>query len=154
MKNVFGTGLLVVLLTAMAPLAMADPAHDMVMHQHLGSNLKTLAFATAQKTHTFATLASKIGISAATSLVSRELDVQAQKFQIQWDDNLAQAYARHFTAEELASLAAQGRDSKYFRKLAEKQAAIGADMQRMSTPILMTYVTDVLTAALSRMSKY
>lgn len=151
MKNIFGTGLLVVLLTAVAPLALADPASDLVQQQHLGSNLKTLALATAQKTQTFAMLVSKIGMLAATSLVSRELDVQAQKFQPQWDANLAQGYSRHFTSDELASLATEGRRSRYVRKLAEQQGTIGVDVQRMGEPILTTYVTSVLTVAVSKM---
>jgi hypothetical protein len=51
-----------------------------------------------------AMLVSNICAQAATSLVSRELDVQAYMFQRQWDANLAMAYARHFTAAELASI--------------------------------------------------
>ena len=125
----------------------------LVQRQHLGSNLKTIALAAAQKTETFAMLASKVGAPKAKTLVSKELDSQARKFEGKWNRNLADIYAQHFTSEELASLAAQGPKSKYADKMAGKQPEIGGEMRRRSTPILISYVAAAMDGALSRASK-
>jgi hypothetical protein len=54
--------LLIISTSLMTPLAIAGPAdtaaREFVQRQHLGRNLKVLAFAAAQKTQTFAILAS------------------------------------------------------------------------------------------------
>jgi len=138
------------------PRAVAQPAHaaasEFVQRQHLGGNLKTMAFATAQRTQTFAMLVSKMGVSEAGRLVSSELDKHAHQFQEQWDDNLAKAYAENLTRDELVSLASEGRHSRYVGKLSEKQRAVGESMQRMSMPILTRYVTKVMTSAFSTIS--
>lgn len=140
----------------LTPAAIAQPANaaatDLVFRQNLGSNLKTLALATAQKTQTFAILVGDMGMSGAQELVSKELDYHAPQFQGQWNDNLARAYAQNFTSEELKSLASEGKNSRYFRKLSEKQAVVGESMQRMSTPVLAAYVSAALNSAFSRMS--
>jgi hypothetical protein len=154
MRAIVTTALLLITLSSLTPLAIAEPtntaAREFVRRQHLGSNLKPLAFAAAQKTQTFAILVSKIGASEARVLVSDELNSHAHQFQGQWDENLAKAYAQHFTPEELESLASGGRNSRYVRKLREKQDAVGESMQRVSTPILTAYVTAAMTSAYSK----
>ena len=150
-------GLLAACLSTLPPMALAAPAQKeamtLVQRQHLGSNLKTIALAAAQKTETFAMLASKVGAPKAKTLVSKELDSQARKFEGKWNQNLADIYAQHFTSEELASLAAQGPKSKYADKMAGKQPEIGGEMRRRSTPILISYVAAAMDGALSRASK-
>jgi len=145
-----------VLLTA-APFALARPAQgpamELVQRQQLGSNLKTIALATAQQTETFAMLASKVGAPKAKTLVSKELDSHAREFAPKWNQNLADIYARHFTADELASLAAEGKKSKYADKMVAQQGAIGGEMRRASTPILISYVTASMKTALSKAAK-
>lgn len=149
-------GLLAACLSTLAPMAPAAPAQKeamtLVQRQHLGSNLKTIALAAAQKTETFAMLASKVGAPEARTLVSKELDSQARKFEGKWNRNLADIYAQHFTPEELASLAAQGPKSKYADKMAGKQPEIGGEMRRRSTPILISYVAAAMERALSKAS--
>lgn len=159
MQTLLITTLLTIFASILAPSAIAEPADrattaatEFVRNQHLGRNLKELAFATAQRTQTFAILASKVGTSEASNLVSNELDAHAHQFQGQWNENLAKAYAQIFTPEELASLASEGRNSKYIRKLSEKQGAVGENMQRMSTPILTAYVTAAMTSAFAKIS--
>lgn len=157
MKSLFNIGLLAASLLGAAPPALADSsqeaATEFVQRLHLGSNLKSLALATAQRTQTFAMLVSKLGAVQANELVSSELDAHAHQYESQWNANLAQAYASHFGAEELRSLAAEGRSSRYAAKLAENQAAIGAEMQRLSTPILTAYVSAAMNSAFSRSAK-
>lgn len=84
-------------------------------------------------------------------IVVSGLSYHAPQFQRQWNDNLAKAYAQNFTSEELKSLASEGRNSRYFGKLSEKQAVVGDSMQRMSSPVLTAYVSAALNSALSRM---
>ena len=155
MRALVGTALLIIAAASLAPLASAKPtntaATEFVRRHHLGSNLKTMAFATAQKTQTFGMLASEMGTLEARRVVSKELDKHAHQFQGKWDTNLAKAYAQNFTPEELASLASEGRNSRYVRKLSEKQNAVGESMQRVSKPILTEYVTTAMTSAFFKM---
>lgn len=157
MKNLFHIGLLAACLFGPMAPALADSPQEaatgFVQQRHLGSNLKTLALAVAQRTQTFAMLASELGTEEAKSLVSDELDAQAHQYAPQWNANLAQVYAHHFSAEELRSLTVDGRNSRYAAKLEEKQNAIGADMQRLSTPILTAYVSAAMHTVFSRSGK-
>ncbi|MYN43532.1 hypothetical protein GTP23_00440 [Pseudoduganella sp. FT93W] len=143
-------------LLGLAPVAMAisteSAATELIQRQHVGRNLKTLATAVAQRTQTFAMMASKLGMPATQSLVAKELDAYAGKFQDQWNANLATIYARHFSAEELVSLTAQGSNSPYAPKLAAKQNVIGAEMQQLSTPILTAYVSAAMNSAFAKFS--
>lgn len=151
MQRLLKIAMLMICMSGLVPSAATEPANtaarEFVRRQHLGSNLKTLALATAQGTQTFAMLASKIGMVEARRLVSDELDNHAHRFAGQWNENLAKAYAQNFTSEELMSLASEGRGSRYIRKLSEKQDAVGESMQRMSKSILTDYVTAAMTSA-------
>lgn len=157
MHVILRAGLLAACLSTLPPLALAGPAQKeamtLVQRQHLGGNLKIIALATAQKTETFAMLASKVGAPQAKTLVSKELDSHARQFEGKWNKNLADIYAQHFTPEELSSLAAQGPKSKFADKMAGKQPEIGGEMRRRSTPILISYVTAAMKSALTRASK-
>jgi len=157
MHVILRAGLLAACLSTLPPLALAGPAQKeamtLVQRQHLGGNLKIIALATAQKTETFAMLASKVGVPQAKTLVSKELDSHARQFEGKWNKNLADIYAQHFTPEELSSLAAQGPKSKFADKMAGKQPEIGGEMRRRSTPILISYVTAAMKSALTRASK-
>jgi hypothetical protein len=145
---------LAALLFSAAPGTIARPAQspamELVQRQNLGSNLKTIALATAQQTETYAMLASKVGAARAKTLVTKELDSHAREFGGKWNQNLADIYTRHFSADELASLAKDGKKSQYAGKMVEQQGAIGGEMRRASTPILIAYVTASMKSALSR----
>ncbi|MEO5933987.1 MAG: hypothetical protein ABIQ08_10600 [Duganella sp.] len=148
-------GLLLALVGFMSP-ALGGPqgaASEFVHRQGLGRNLRTLAQAAVNKTNTFAMLASKLGTSEAQLLVSKELDAYALQFESQWNANLAEIYARHLSAEELASLASEGRKSRYIDKLNAKRDVIGTEMQRLSQPILIAYVSAALGSASSKSAR-
>ena len=156
MKSLHKIGLLLVLFAGFMSSALADTtraASEFVQRQALGKNLKTIGYAAIQKTQTFAMLASKLGTSEAQSLVSKELDAYAPQFQSQWNANLAKIYAQHFTSDELASLASEGRNSRHIEKLNAKQQVIGVQMQQQSTPILTAYVSAALNSAFSKFSQ-
>lgn len=153
MKAGVKTFILSLALLAPAVSALAEPAHaaaaEFVQRRHMGANLKTLALKVAQRTQTFLMLKAKVGAADAAHRVADALDRQAPRFAPRWDASLATIYARNFTAEELRSLTAQGADSRYAAKLADKQGAIGADMQRVGTPLLTQYVSAALSDASS-----
>lgn len=128
-------------------------ATEFVQRQHLGDNLKMLGIATAQKTQTFAMMASRLGQAEAQLLVSKELYAYAEQYQAQWNANLAKIYARHFTAEELASLVTQGKTSPFVGKLVGKQRIIGSEMQQLSTSLLTDYVSAAMNSAFAKFSK-
>lgn len=128
-------------------------ASEFVQRQHLGGNLKMLAIATAQKTQTFAMMAARLGQAEAQLMVSKELDAYAFQYQGLWNANLAKIYARHFTAEELASLLTQGKTSPFVGKLVEQQRIIGSEMQQLSTPLLTDYVSAAMNSAFAKFSK-
>jgi len=144
-------------LFSIAQVSMASSreqtAAEFVQRQQLGNNLKMLGIATAQKTQTFAMMASRLGQTEAQHMVSKELDAYADQYQGLWNANLAKIYARHFTAEELASLVTQGRTSPFIGKLMEKQRIIGYEMQQLSTPLLTDYVSAAMNSAFAKFSK-
>lgn len=141
-------------LIAAQPAMAASPqaAAQFVQRHGIGNNLKPMAMAVAQNTQTFAMIVSKSGASQAQAMVSSELDRCAAKYQSQWNANLAQVYAQHFTDEELASLTAEGRNSRFSSKLAANMNTIGAEVQRLSQPVLTAYVTEALGTAFERVS--
>jgi hypothetical protein len=117
----------------------ADPAADLVHNFGVGSNLERMANSVAKSTHTNGSL--------SPGQATAEIHKLLPKYQPQWDENLAKAYANHLSAEELRSLAKSGRSSPYFGKLEQVQPMVSAEMQQMSKGILQNLVTEALTNA-------
>ncbi|RJG04732.1 hypothetical protein D3870_00700 [Noviherbaspirillum cavernae] len=145
-------------LTVLAASALAAPsaqeaALEFVSRQRLGDNLSNMSFATATRTQTFAMLVSKLGADGAKASLSKELQASLPRFQARWNKNLANAYAKNFSVEELTSLAADGRASKYAEKVAERQTAVGAEMRAASEAVLSEYVTEALGNAFAKIPK-
>jgi hypothetical protein len=136
--------------------AQGDPeraALDFVTTGRIGSNLPEMAFAVASRTQTFQMLNQKLGPAEARQRVQDEIATAAPKYQEQWDKNLASAYAKHFSAEELDSLKAEGPRSEYAGKLASMQKAVGDDMRATSQPMLTEMLKSVLQNVLSGVAK-
>jgi hypothetical protein len=129
---------------SVADTTVEDAAANLVKRQHMGGNLGPLAVAMAVRTPTFATLATKLGAAEAKAEVKREVSVLVYRYQPRWNQNLASAYAKHFNAEELASLAEAGRQSPYARTSSNKLAAMAVDMRNESEPVLAELVTETL----------
>ncbi|WP_224792077.1 hypothetical protein [Pseudomonas fluorescens] len=127
-----------------------DAARTLVAKAHMGSNLRALALLAAQRTVTYAMIASKLGSSGASSAITEQINALLPQYQPDWDENLAQAYGKSFSAKELSSLAAEGRASKYMGKVKAQQSAIGGEMQANSKPILIALVTEALKATLAK----
>ncbi|MDP2030531.1 MAG: hypothetical protein Q8K12_12905 [Thiobacillus sp.] len=135
-----------------APSAQVS-ALEFVMRQRLGENLSSMALATVTRTQTFAMLVSKLGADGAKASISRELQASLPRFQSRWNQNLANAYAKNFSAGELTSLAAEGRASKYAGKVAERQTAVGTEMRATSESVLSEYIAEALANAFAKLPK-
>lgn len=82
--------------------------------------------------------------------MQREIDALLPRYQPAWNKNLAAVYARHFSVEELQSLATDGRRSKFAGKVAERQSAIGNDLRETSEPVLTALVKEALVSAVAK----
>jgi hypothetical protein len=130
-----------------------EAALEYVTRQNLGDNLSRMASGMAIRTNTFATLVEKLGADGAKASVSRELQMSLPKYQSRWNRNLANAYAKNFSAEELTSLAKEGRGSKHFAKVMERQNTVGTEMRATSESVLTEYIAEALNNSLSKASK-
>lgn len=135
---------------AAVPTASGDPAVALVQRFKLGAGFESLANQAAGATTTFATLAQKHGVAGARQRVRSEISKAIPSYQRRWDQNLASIYSRHFTAEELGSLAAQGTRSPYAEKFRSTQAAIAGEMRDASSPLLQELVTGALSNAVDQ----
>ena len=128
-------------------------AQAFVAKQRLGAGLQSMATGVVSRTQTYRILVERLGPEGARVAVSREVEALLPRFQPTWDRNLADAYARHFTREELESLASAGRASPYAGKVMERQALIGPEVQKASEPVLKELVQVALMAVFRRETK-
>lgn len=82
--------------------------------------------------------------------VSDEINALLPLDQPKWNENIAQAYEKSFSDEELSSLASEGRSSKYASKVLAQQGVIGKQMESTSKPILADLVTQALRTVMSK----
>lgn len=142
------------LLLALSNAAFAETANEaarsFIAQSHAGDDLAAIALSAAKRTQTYGTLVAKLGDAEANTTLSHEINALLPQYQPKWDQNLAIAYEKSFSPEELSSLASKGRDSKYAGKVIERQSEIGKAMQSSSGPILISLVTEALEACLSK----
>jgi hypothetical protein len=129
-------------------LVSKNPALAMVERFNMGSNLEFMAVQVAVKTVTFTMVVKKHGASDAAFVLKQKIKDVIPLYQDQWNQNLAKAYAKHLTPDELRALALDGKGSPHVKKLLVVQSATGEDMQKISTSILTDLVTKALTNAL------
>ena len=125
-------------------------AQMFVNQAQIGRNLPGIALSVAKQTVTFTMIAAKLGRADASTAVSNEIKALLPKYQPKWDENIAQAFEKLFSQEELSSLASEGRASKYTAKVREQQDKIGMEMESSSKPILNDLVSEALNAVLSK----
>ncbi|MBD0687093.1 MULTISPECIES: hypothetical protein [unclassified Pseudomonas] len=158
MKRISSTVVALTLLVACSTTVQADAAslneaRALVARTGLGKKLPSLALLTAKRTTTYATIADKLGNASANSALSDEINALLPRYQPKWDESLAVAYEKTFSEEELSSLVAQGRASKYASQVQERQAGIGRYMQANAQPILVALASDALKATLSKYAR-
>lgn len=146
--------LLTVLFTLSNPASADTPAlneaRTLVAKAHMGSNLPAIALSTAQGTVSYSVIAEKLGADDANRIVSEEITALLPKYQAQWDENLARAYEKSFSEEELSSLVADGPASQYVEKVKAQQATVAGDMRSTSEPIVVALVTEALKATMEK----
>ncbi|WP_238538789.1 hypothetical protein [Pseudomonas sp. GM74] len=155
MIRIFAATIVFTMLVALSNTVFAEtPSHKdartFVAQAQIGRNLSILALSAAKRTITYAMIVTKLGSADANSAVSGEINALLPQYQPKWDENLAAAYEKSFSQEELSSLVSEGRASKYAVKVKEQQSEIGRDMQSSSEPLLIALVTEALKATLSK----
>ena len=113
----------------------------------MGSNLEAMAVQAAKVTYTYAMLVEKRGLSDASSIIEREIQNIIPNYQAKWNQNLAAAYSAHLKPEELRSLAVNGKQSAHVTKLISIQNAVGEDVKKTSSPILIELISKALLNA-------
>jgi len=135
---------------ASAVVPSDDPALTLVQRFNMGAGLESLANQVAHTTTTFGVIAQKHGPSGADQLIKAEISKALPTYQSRWNQNLALIYSKHFSAEELRSLAMLGTSSPYTDKFKSTHATVGAEMRDSSSQLLQQLVTEALTSALKQ----
>jgi len=128
-------------------------AKTLVEKHKLGAGMKVMAFAAAARTDTYANLVKAVGQPRAEAAVVDQLNQLEPKYQPRWDANLAQAYTRHFSTAELKSISDKGTESPDAAKFTERGNAVGADMLKVSAPLLSEMVTESLVRAAAQLQQ-
>jgi hypothetical protein len=126
-----------------------DAAAAMIKELGLGNNLPVLILTVLSKTETFRMFLADAGPIRGPRLIQSHIDAVVPKYQGQWDANLAAAYAEHFTAKEMISLAKDKQASPYMSALRDRQHDVGTSMQRLSSDLLTKITSEVLGGAYS-----
>ena len=135
--------------TAYAKAPAAEAAREFVVKSQAGANLGQIALSAAMRTNTYGLLTAQVGSQQAEKSVTAAIKGLLPKYQPQWDQHLVEAYSQSFSAKELASLASEGRESKYADKVMSKQPDIGKAMQASARPVLIELVTEALKVAVA-----
>ena len=130
---------------------VADSALVYVQERHLGDSLGWLGYQVASRTPTFGSIVEAVGKTQAQVLMQDELQRLQPQYQAQWDRNLAAAYARYFTADELQALGRGDNQPQLANKLRAGQSDVGTDMKARSADLLKDYVSRALNDALAKL---
>ena len=126
-----------------------DPALSLVKKLNMGSNLELMAYQVAKSTHTYGLVAQKHGTDRAEPIVKMKIKEALPQYQERWDKNLASAYSKQLSDEELRSLASQGASSPYATKLMSVRGAVAVDMKSESSSLLNDLVETALSQSVS-----
>ena len=127
-----------------------EAAVEFVQETGVNGNLRVIAFQVTQITQTMAILAAEHGL-AVVPVLRKNLNIAAAKRQAEWDRNLARAYLKFLTTEELSSLQKDGRNSPYFQKFAGHQNDIGDEMKSNSENIVGEVASEALVLSVEEM---
>ncbi|GFM51121.1 hypothetical protein [Pseudomonas capsici] len=132
----------------LAQSVQADEADDtallFVQERHLGDSLGWLGYQVASRSVTFASIVEAVGKNQAQDLVHKELQRLQPDYQVQWDRNLAAAYAQSFSAQELQSLNEGSGSLSLLNKLKVRSNEVGIRMKERSSELLETFVAQAL----------
>ena len=129
--------------------ASDSPALRLVRERRMGQNLGTLAWDIARASNSLGVVAEKYGADKATAVMAVEIQKLVPKYIERWEENMADAYAHQLTADELTSIAKEGRQSPHFQKLMAAQSAVGQEMRTSGRPIVEELVTKAFSNAIA-----
>ncbi len=129
-------------------LVASNPAMALVERFNMGSNLEQMAILVAKSSHTYGMVAEKHGKENAQQVVTQEIQKLLPLYQAKWNTNLANAYAKNLSTEELRSLATEGKNSPYASKFKQVQNPVGEEMKKNSMPILTELLTEAMKNAI------
>lgn len=123
---------------------------DFIVKDKLGSNLSSMAKKVAERTQTYQMIKFELGASETDKLIAIELGLTIEKYQDEWNQNLANAYSEFLTIEEINSLYYNGKHSPYFDKQLKLNRKIGASMQNKSKELLTKVVSEAVSKAFKK----
>jgi|APLak6261694702_1056217.scaffolds.fasta_scaffold05898_1 hypothetical protein len=129
-----------------------DIALNLVQKYRFGQNLKPISYQVAYQTQTYKMIVNKVGEQKAQSIIKSEIDKVVPEYQVQWDKNLASAYAQVISPEKLQSLLNEGPSSRYAGELKIKQNETGPLMQSKSTGLLNEMLAKAMASAFSQIT--
>lgn len=139
-----------ILLTFNAQASPENSAIHFIETLGIGNNLKVISASAARDTKTYNMIVSKIGPVRAESILKTELTKSTDKYQDQWNKNLAHVYLKYFSVDELNSLSKDKQKSPYAKKMVKKLREISSSMQSKSNGLLKTIVTEAITNTYSK----
>jgi hypothetical protein len=126
---------------------------DYVLKENLGNSLTTFAYKVSKSTQTYAMIKSQLGDEQTDKLVSQELDLAIEKYQSEWNANLAESYSEFLTSDELNSLYYNGRNSPYYKKRVKVHKDVGISMREKSSGLLTKIVSESMLKSFKQVPK-
>lgn len=135
------------------PPAEPSPAAAEFARRLAVGQLELMVMQAIAKTSTFQMLAKRHDQEVLTKYMTQAVIKVVPKHRADWERNLASAYARHLTDEEMASLAEGPKTSPYFDKFQAAYPLAAAEMREASMPILEKAAAEVLADVLDAAAK-
>jgi hypothetical protein len=126
---------------------------DYVLKENLGNSLTTFAYKVSKSTQTYAMIKSQLGDEQTDKLVSQKLDLAIEKYQSEWNANLAESYSEFLTSDELNSLYYNGRNSPYYKKRVKVHKDVGISMREKSSGLLTKIVSESMLKSFKQVPK-
>lgn len=127
-----------------------DAALALVKRFHMGAVLEQSANSVARATVTYGLLVKRYGATEGSRRVMQHIAKALPKYQIQWNQNLASVYCKHFSRDELRSLTMLGKASPYASKFRSLHDQVLTEMQDRARQILGDLVGEALVSALKQ----
>lgn len=151
-KTIFYALAILSFVSTIAAASSEDIALKLVQKYNFGQNLSVLSYQAAKNSQIYQIIVSEVGEKKAQSMVKSELNKLIPKYQAQWNENLASAYAQVLSGEKLQSLFDKGRSSQYASELKTKQTEVGPIMQSKSNKLLVEMVAQAMTSAFGQIA--
>lgn len=161
--SVLAAAILTALLLAGSPTAASDPkgaargdldqAEAFVKNLQLNENFGGMIVRTALLTPTIKTLAEKHGEITVYHALRQFTLVAVSTHGDAWTENLAKAYAAHFTNAEMVSIMAERAKSPHLDKIKTRGAEVGDTMRDLSFDLLGKVTSEVVTKTVNEFSR-